>query len=35
MPFGADQARTYVRQLAELASTVDPAAKSGLYVWAS
>jgi hypothetical protein len=35
MPFGADQARTYVRQLAELASTVDPAEKSGLYVWAS
>ncbi|MCU1548403.1 MAG: hypothetical protein JWO29_1354 [Arthrobacter sp.] len=35
MPFGADQARTYVRQLAELAATVDPATKSGLYVWAS
>jgi hypothetical protein len=35
MPFGADQARTYVRQLAELASTVDPATKSGLYVWAA
>ncbi|WP_427130868.1 hypothetical protein [Pseudarthrobacter sp. S9] len=35
MPFGADQARSYVRQLAELAADVDPATKSGLYVWTS
>ncbi len=35
MPFGAEQARTYVRKLAELASTVDPASKAGLYVWTS
>ncbi|MDQ0820559.1 hypothetical protein QFZ79_002851 [Arthrobacter sp. V4I6] len=35
MPFGADQARRYVRQLAELAAGVDPATRSGLYVWTS
>jgi hypothetical protein len=35
MPFGAEQAGGYVRQLAELAAGVDPATKSGLYVWTS
>ena len=35
MPFGAEQAASYVRQLAELAAGVDPASKSGLYVWTS
>jgi hypothetical protein len=35
MPFGAEQAAGYVRQLAELAAAVDPATKSGLYVWTS
>lgn len=35
MPFGAEQAARYVRQLAELAAEVDPASKSGLYVWTS
>lgn len=35
MPFGAEQAARYVRQLAEVAAGVDPATKSGLYVWTS
>ncbi len=35
MPFGAEQAVRYVRQLADLAAGVDPASKSGLYVWTS
>jgi len=35
MPFGAEQAARYVRQLAELATAVDPASKTGLYVWTS
>ena len=35
MPFGAEQAGRYVRQLAELAAGVDPATKAGLYVWTS
>jgi hypothetical protein len=35
MPFGADQARAYVRRIAELAAGIDPATKSGLYVWTS
>lgn len=35
MPFGADQARSYVRQLADLAAGIDPATKSELYVWTS
>lgn len=35
MPFGADQAAGYVRQLADLASGIDPATKSELYVWTS
>jgi hypothetical protein len=35
MPFGAEQATGYVRKLAELAAGVDPATRSGLYVWTS
>ena len=35
MPFGPDQARAYVRRIAELAAGVDPATRSGLYVWTS
>jgi hypothetical protein len=35
MPFGAEQAERYVRQLAELAAGVDPDSRSGLYVWTS
>ncbi|MHA7221522.1 hypothetical protein ACX80S_04235 [Arthrobacter sp. RHLT1-20] len=35
MPFGAEQAVSYVRQLAELAAGVDPATRSGLFVWTS
>jgi hypothetical protein len=35
MPFAAEQAGRYVRQLAELAAGVDPATKAGLYVWTS
>jgi hypothetical protein len=35
MPFGAEQAGRYVRQLAELAAGVDPSTKAGLYVWTS
>ena len=35
MPFGAEQAGLYVRQVAELAAGVDTTAKSGLYVWTS
>ena len=35
MPFGTEQAARYVRQLADLAAEVDPASKSGLYVWTS
>ncbi|AXJ11211.1 hypothetical protein [Arthrobacter sp. PM3] len=35
MPFGADEARGYVRRIAELAAGIDPATKSGLYVWTS
>ena len=35
MPFGPEQAARYVRQLADLAAEVDPASKSGLYVWTS
>ncbi|MDQ0756019.1 hypothetical protein [Arthrobacter sp. B3I4] len=35
MPFGAEEAGRYVRQLAELAAGVDPATKAGLYVWTS
>jgi len=33
MPFGKEQALGYVRRLAELAAGVDPAARTGLYVW--
>jgi hypothetical protein len=35
MPFGADQARTYVQQLAELAGSVDDSERTGLYVWSA
>ena len=35
MPFGAEQAGLYVRQVAELAAGVDTTAKSGLYIWTS
>lgn len=35
MPFGAAEARKYVQQLAELASGVGDAERTGLYVWAS
>jgi hypothetical protein len=35
MPFGAADARTYVQQLAELASGIDDADRTGLYVWSS
>ncbi|XAS65940.1 hypothetical protein V3C33_10450 [Micrococcaceae bacterium Sec5.7] len=35
MPFGAEDARTYVQQLAELASGIDANDRTGLYVWSS
>jgi hypothetical protein len=35
MPFDSAQARTYVRQLAELAGGISDSERSGLYVWAS
>ena len=35
MPFGAGRGRSYVRRLAGLAAGIDPATKSGLYVWTS
>jgi hypothetical protein len=35
MPFTADEARTYVRQVAELAGGVDENSRTGLYVWSS
>jgi hypothetical protein len=35
MPFGAEEARGYVVQLAGLAAGIDPATKSELYVWTS
>jgi hypothetical protein len=35
MPFGADQARTYVQQLAELAGSVEDSERTGLYVWSA
>lgn len=35
MPFGADQARTYIRQLAELAAGIDDSERTGLYVWSA
>jgi hypothetical protein len=35
MPFGADQARTYVQQLAELAAKIDESERTGLYVWSA
>ncbi|HET8879066.1 MAG TPA: hypothetical protein VFN00_06405 [Arthrobacter sp.] len=33
MPFGADEAGRYVRQLAGLAAGVDPSARTELFVW--
>jgi hypothetical protein len=35
MPFGAADARTYVQQFAELANSIDDAARTGVYVWSS
>lgn len=35
MPFGAVQARTYVKQLAELAAGLDDSERTGLYVWSA
>lgn len=35
MPFDAGQARTYVRQLAELAAGLDDSERTGLYVWSA
>ena len=35
MPFGAADARKYVQQLAELASGIDDAERTGVYVWSS
>ncbi|MBT2531646.1 hypothetical protein J7E83_05825 [Arthrobacter sp. ISL-48] len=35
MPFGADEARKYVQQLAGLAAGIDDAHRTGLYVWSS
>ncbi len=33
MPFGANESRQYVQQLASLATDVEKAERSGLYVW--
>jgi hypothetical protein len=35
MPFGPEEARKYVQQLAELAGSVDEGSRTGLYVWSS
>ncbi|KSU79294.1 hypothetical protein JHV56_15690 [Arthrobacter sp. BHU FT2] len=35
MPFDAAQARTYVRQVAELAAGLGDSERSGLYVWSA
>ncbi|KRE52356.1 hypothetical protein ASG92_25650 [Arthrobacter sp. Soil736] len=35
MPFGAEEARKYVQQLAQLAGSVDENSRTGLYVWSS
>ena len=35
MPFDAAQARTYVQQLAELATKIDESERTGLYVWSA
>jgi len=35
MPFGADQARGYVQQLAQLAAAIDDSERTGLYVWSA
>ncbi|MGH7754420.1 MAG: hypothetical protein ACREN5_16570 [Gemmatimonadales bacterium] len=33
MPFGAEESRRYVQQLAKLAADVESADRAGLYVW--
>jgi len=33
MPFGANESRQYLQQLASLATDVEKAERSGLYVW--
>jgi hypothetical protein len=35
MPFGAEEARGYVQQLAALAADVEKAERTGLYVWSA
>ncbi|NUP58540.1 MAG: hypothetical protein HOQ06_03555 [Pseudarthrobacter sp.] len=35
MPFETAEARTYVRQLAELAAGIDDSERTGLYVWSA
>jgi hypothetical protein len=35
MPFGTADARTYVQRFAELANSIDDAARTGVYVWSS
>ncbi|WP_200891016.1 hypothetical protein [Arthrobacter sp. SPG23] len=35
MPFGAEEAVGYVRRLANMAGSVDPNTRTGLYVWSS
>ncbi|GGH94511.1 hypothetical protein ACFFGR_10455 [Arthrobacter liuii] len=35
MPFGAAQARTYVKQLAEIAAGINDSERTGLYVWSA
>ncbi|WP_411373544.1 hypothetical protein ACLH0K_10440 [Arthrobacter sp. MPF02] len=35
MPFDAGRARTYVRQVAELAGSLDDSERTGLYVWSA
>lgn len=35
MPFGVAEARAYVQKFAELANSIDDAARTGVYVWSS
>ena len=35
MPFGSAEALSYVQRLARMAGSVDPNARTGLYVWSS
>ncbi|GAP56766.1 hypothetical protein [Arthrobacter sp. 92] len=35
MPFGVEEARGYVRQLAQMAGGIDPNSRTGLYVWSA